>query len=99
MLKSSNGDRSAYAIGFIDGLLISPMLGADAEGADAFHECLTGRTSDQIGEIILKHVEATPENWHVPLDMEAFEAIKQSCPALKDYISRKYGAIPREQPK
>lgn len=47
-LGLTTSERRKYAMGFINGVMASPMLGADENRVIAPHECLTGMHDEQI---------------------------------------------------
>lgn len=85
-VEFSKVQREFYVVGFIDGLYMSPILHGDSDGTSVLEKCVEGMDADQIAEIILKRIRNTPENWHYPLNGEAFAAIRLTCPALAQYM-------------
>jgi hypothetical protein len=75
-------EQAAYAIGFINGILVSPLITPTAQSvASNVQQCLIGRTNTQITEIIRAYIEAMPERLDLPLNILSYEALMKSCRA------------------
>jgi hypothetical protein len=75
-------EQSAYAIGFVNGILVSPLITPAAQTvASNVQQCLIGRTNSQITEIIRGYIEAMPERRDLPLNILSYEALMKSCRA------------------
>src|SRR5262245_33888047 len=69
-LKVTETQRAAYAMGFINGLLASPMMAKDAERpAHELQMCLKEHTNTQIAEIIRRYINDRPQRWHEGLNI------------------------------
>jgi hypothetical protein len=74
--------QSAYAIGFVNGILVSPLITPAAQAvASNVQQCLVGRTNTQITEIIRGYIQAVPERWDLPLNILSYEALMKGCRA------------------
>ena len=72
--------QDGYARGFINGLMISPALGADHQEVRQFYECTKEMDSKQVAAIINKYIKDHPEVWHQELAVESLNAILKVCP-------------------
>jgi len=75
----SDAQRRAYAMGVINGMLISPMLGAPKEKLAWLETCAERMTDEQVAAIITKHLREHPERWHYGLHLESWAAMKDAC--------------------
>ena len=82
-VKLTQEQRDFYTVGFIDGLLVSTMMGADLQRVRALKNCTTGMKSSQIAEIIRRYVDAKPEIWHHELHTESVNALASVCPDIR----------------
>lgn len=84
--------KQMYVTGVFDGLIGSPMFGANAHMVAAFKQCMEGMNNDQLQAIVDKYLNAHPEIWHYPMQVHAYNAIIDICPQLKqaseDYRKR-----------
>jgi hypothetical protein len=75
-------EQSAYAIGFINAILVSPLITPAAQTvASNVQQCLISRTNTQITEIIRGYLEAMPDRLDLPLNILSYEALMKSCRA------------------
>jgi hypothetical protein len=73
-----------YAIGVVDGMLLTPMFGAprawdNGQKIGAFGDCITGMSSKQVVAIISKFVRDHPERWNDSMHLVAFTAMTRAC--------------------
>ena len=78
-LSLSADGKERYAIGFIDGLLIAPLLGAPMEGLNWLEQCTAGMNSKQIVAILDIYLTDNPEKWHIPMNGLSLKALEKSC--------------------
>jgi hypothetical protein len=75
----SSAQRRAYAMGAINGMLVSPMFGASKEELQWLEQCVENMTDDQVAAIIARHLRDHPERWHHGLHVESWAAMKDAC--------------------
>jgi hypothetical protein len=78
--EMSEAERQLYVTGLMDGFYASTLFGASDETVANLNSCTTDMDSKQISAIILKYVKDHPEIWHLPLSVEAFNALNATCP-------------------
>ena len=76
------GTREGYAMGFVNGLLVAEYLGADDKAVRLLSDCVQPMRSDQVAEIIGKHVRDNPAQWHEGLNGQSLNAIVSACPLV-----------------
>jgi len=75
----SPAQQRAYAMGAINGMLLSPMFGASKAQLHWFESCVENMTDEQVAAIIRKHLRDHPERWHYGLHIESWTAMKAAC--------------------
>ncbi len=78
-----DGQR-AYAMGFLDGIRQSVLLGADETKVGALHKCMGGVKASQIVAIVDKYLQEHPEKWHWDAKLTAYSALLEVCPELQE---------------
>lgn len=73
-------DRSTYVGGLMDGFFGSTMFGATDVTMAKLTSCVKDMDIKQVTAIITKHVKDNPESWHLPLSVEAYDALSRACP-------------------
>jgi hypothetical protein len=66
-------------MGAINGMLVSPMFGAQKEKLRWLEVCTENMTDDQVAAIMAKHLRERPERWHQGLQIESWVAMKEAC--------------------
>ena len=79
-LELSEFQRVTYTTGLLDGFPGSAMFGAGDDTVDRLGSCTKEMDSKQVTEIVSKYVTDHPETWHLPLSVEAFNALNDACP-------------------
>jgi len=79
----SASEKHAYAVGLINGLAVSGLLGADEEKLQILHSCIHPMESTQVAAILDKYIKDHPEEWHLPLAVQSYSALRGACPDLK----------------
>jgi len=77
--QMSSLQRRAYAMGVINGMLVSPMFGASKDKLHWLEQCVENMNDEQVAAIILKHIKDHPERWHYGLHFESWTAMKDAC--------------------
>ena len=75
----SEGERRAYAMGAVNGLLVAPFLGAPEAKAGRLGRCIENMTDEDVAAVIEDWIRTHPERWHHGLHVEAWLAIKETC--------------------
>lgn len=75
----SDTEKHGYAMGFIDGVLISPIFNAPGKELQWFERCIKGMTNKQVVAILNKFLEENPARWHEPMNILAFRAMVETC--------------------
>ena len=79
-LGLSEVEKSAYAMGIIDGMLLAPLFGAPDDGkVSKLGRCATGMTNEQVAAIIAKLIKEHPEEWHMPIHLQVFKKLHSIC--------------------
>jgi len=81
-LELSEADRATYTAGLMDGFFASTLFGATEGTVQNLHSCTEGMDLKQISAIITKYLKDNPESWHVPLSVEAHNALNKACPGV-----------------
>ena len=79
-LDLSPNEKRAYAMGFVNGVLTAPALGAPEADVARFADCVKPMNDEQIAAIITKYVNDNPARWHLPLNLLSHEALVKACP-------------------
>ncbi len=88
-LELSEFERVVYISGLSDGFYGSAMFGAGDETVDRLNSCTKDMDSKQVTAIVSKYVTDHPETWHLPLSVEAYNALNVACPGGLTVHSRK----------
>jgi hypothetical protein len=73
--------QNGYAMGIIDGMLLSPLFGApdDGEKLKLLGTCVQGMNDDQMRAIFDKFLKDHPERWNDVMHAVAFTAVMEAC--------------------
>jgi Rap1a immunity proteins len=78
--------QAVYMAGMIDGMFLAPMFEApdDDKYLVRIQVCLTdGRmTNTQIAAIVTKYVKKRPDQWKMPANVVAYQALREACPVI-----------------
>ena len=75
--------KTGYAMGFVNGLMASIILGAQDDKLKQLEKCTHEMQAAQVAAIIEKYIKEHPETWHYPLTVESWKAFARICPALE----------------
>ncbi len=75
----SDRERAAYAMGFANGMFVSPLLGQPGPSLQRLATCLDPMTNIQVAAIISKYIADHPERWHQSLNGLGFSALYYAC--------------------
>jgi hypothetical protein len=81
-------EQNSYAMGFVNGMMVAGILGADFKKVEALNRCTSGMKSKQVAAILDKYVKDHPESWHQTLAAHSFAAIVEACPDLKKQLAQ-----------
>ena len=76
----SEGEKTGYSMGFVNGLLVTPMITGKDSDAAWLYPCITGMTNAQVVAILEKYLNDNPARWQQPMNVLSFRAIAQACP-------------------
>lgn len=79
-LELDASEKRAYAAGVVNGMLNATLLGAPEEKVAWFNGCTKSMNDEQVAAIITKFLRDNPAQWHLPLNILSFNAMKQACP-------------------
>jgi hypothetical protein len=77
-LKMTKSQQRAYAMGVVNGILLSPLFGAPKGEMKWFESYIVGMSDEQVAAILLKYLENNPGRWHDRLNILAYSAIKEA---------------------
>lgn len=75
----SYAGKRGYAIGFLDGVFMSPMFDAPKTEVRWIETCVVGMTDEQIVAILNKFLTDNLARWHEPMNILTWVAMKESC--------------------
>jgi hypothetical protein len=75
----SYAQKCGYAMGFVDGVLVSPMFDAPKKELEWIEGCVTGMRERQVLAILEKFLNENPARWHEQMNVLAWVAMKEAC--------------------
>ena len=75
----SDAGKRGYAMGFLDGALMSPMFDAPKGETRWIETCVVGMTDKQVVAILDKFLTNNPARWHEQMNVLAWLAMKEGC--------------------
>src|SRR5882762_8919943 len=79
-LRMPEPERPAYVMGLVNGLFLSPLLGASRQSSAWLETCLEEKSGKQIAEILSQYLEQHPTEQHEQLHAASYRALLQACP-------------------
>lgn len=79
-LDMTDSQRRAYAVGFINGILLSPALGAPKNRVGWVERCVEGMSDVQVAAILHQYIKSHPAEWHWGLHILSYRALIEACP-------------------
>jgi hypothetical protein len=79
-LELGESERLTYITGLMDGFYGSAMFGASEDTVGRLNACMKDMDSKQVTAIVYKYVSDHPQWWHMPLSVEAYNALNDACP-------------------
>lgn len=77
--QSSERDLEMMVLGFVNGIRMSTVFGANLECVTFYDACLRGKSYTQLAAVIRQHVAETPEQWHQASSFVMFSALYGMC--------------------
>jgi hypothetical protein len=74
----TKAEKSSYAAGFVNGVLMAPVFGAPSDKTKWFEDYIAHMTDEQVAGIITQYVNDNPGEWHVSLNILSYRAIKKA---------------------
>lgn len=78
--RMSNSDKAGYAMGFVDALLVAPLLDAPSERVDRLGRCVVGMSNKRLVTIFNQYLHDHPEHKQQSANILLFQALDQACP-------------------
>jgi hypothetical protein len=79
-LHMSNSDKANYAMGFVDALLVSPLLDAPENKVEWIGRCVVGMSNKKLVGIFDKYLRAHPDQRSQSSNILLFSALSEACP-------------------
>lgn len=79
-LELKEYEQVYYISGLMDGFYASAMFGASDETVGRLNSCAKEMDINQVTAIVSKYVKDHPKWWHLPLSVEAYNALDDACP-------------------
>ena len=81
----------SFTIGMIGGWFSSGALGGTQVCQNKLSQCIRGKSTKQLTEVILKFVKDYPEFWHYAINVNAGVAIVEFCKLHKNETAETQG--------
>lgn len=78
-LGMSDIRQRTYAMGIVEGIMLSPWFGAPRSELGWFENCIEGMNDIQVAAIISKYLENHPGEWHKPLHFLTYRTMREAC--------------------
>jgi hypothetical protein len=85
--EMTDAARVFYTAGLMDGFYASVLFGATDKTVANLHLCTKDMDSKQVSAIITKYLKDHPESWHLPLSVEAHNALNAACPGVLKVVN------------
>ena len=72
-------EKSGYAMGFVDGIFISPVFKARKQDLEWFESCVLKMSNEEIVETFENYLNDNPTYWHLPMNSLAYSAMAEGC--------------------
>ncbi len=77
-LRMTESEKRAYSMGAINGMLVSPLLGAPKDKMLWLESYIENMTDEQIAAILTKYLQDNPGRWHDGLNVIMYSAMKEA---------------------
>ena len=74
------GTLRFYMAGFLNGLFLSPGLGASSECIESIYQCFAEVTVTQLEAVMRKWLDENPQRWHETCQSAAYAVVSEMCP-------------------
>ena len=81
-LRLNESNRRSYAAGFMDALVLAPLLQNTLAGMGVIN-CFEGMTDQQMAAMITKQLADHPELLHTGTNVQGFNALLKICPEFQ----------------
>lgn len=85
-LDHNENDRLIYTSGLMDGFYASALFGASDETVATLQSCTKDMDNKQLSAIFSKYVKDHPEQWHLAMSTQAYNALNSACPGVLKVI-------------
>lgn len=77
----SERERWLYAGALLEGMLLSPLFGAEKKGGalERLEDCVEKMTDEQLAAILDKYLRDNPERWHDYIHVIMYSALAKTC--------------------
>ena len=89
--KMPLAEQRSYAMGYADGLFVSPLMGADKAKMKWIVTLIEGMSDEQIAAILLAQLQRNPEVCNEFMHTIAYRALREA-------YEKKYGRIETNEP-
>jgi hypothetical protein len=79
--------KEGYAMGFVNGIMASGIVGADGEKVKMMSDCTHSMDAKQVAAILDKYVRDHPEGWHQSFAAHSLVALLGACPDLSKRLA------------
>jgi hypothetical protein len=76
--KMTARDKSMYAMGALNGMVVAGFFGAPEKCTKWLEDYTKGMTPEQLAAIITKYLKDNPGDWHLPLNVQTYNAILEA---------------------
>lgn len=78
-LKVKEPAARAYVRGYLNGLFMSAIVGAQESCLDRISICIEGKTDQQLAALLRKYLDDHPAERQLPLTTTTYNALTASC--------------------
>jgi len=72
-------EKSGYVMGFVDGILMSPVFKASIQDLQWFETCVLTMSNAEIVDILEQYLDENQMQWHLPMNCLAYTALSENC--------------------
>jgi hypothetical protein len=72
-------DFEMVVVGVVNGIVVSPVIGAPPACADLLSACIQGRSPTQFSAMVAKHIRETPSEWNEGIVEQIFNVVFWPC--------------------
>ncbi len=82
-LDMTDHEKRAYATGAINGMLVSPLLGAPEDNVNWLKTCTAKLSDEDIAGILTRYIRDQESQLNYNLNIVTFNAVRNACPKTK----------------